>query len=68
MEFAQFIKYDVRNIFFFKNPAENETGRLVLDLFLFSKKAFCKVKASDQHHFLFIIKCIDKVCYNEMKK
>ena len=30
----------------FKNQAENETGRLVPDLFLFSKKALNEVKAS----------------------
>ena len=32
--------------FFFKNHAENETERLVPDLFLFLKKALYEVKAS----------------------
>ena len=35
-----------REIFFFKNYAENETGRLVADLFLFFIKALYEVKAS----------------------
>ena len=35
-----------REIFFFKNNAENEAGRLVPDLFLFFKKALYEVKAS----------------------
>ena len=33
-------------IFFFKNHAENETGRLVRDPILFFKKAFLELKAS----------------------
>ena len=33
-----------REIFFFKNHADNEAGRLVPDLFLFFKKALYKVK------------------------
>ena len=33
-----------REIFFFKNYAENESGRLVTDLFLFFKKAYYEVK------------------------
>ena len=32
-------------IFFFKNHAENGTGRLVSDLFLFFRKALCGAKA-----------------------
>ena len=36
----------IEEISFFKNHAENETGRLVLDLFLFLKKALYEVKAS----------------------
>ena len=32
-------------IFFFKNHAENEAGRLVPDLFFFKKKAVYKVKS-----------------------
>ena len=35
-----------RDIFFFKNHVENETGRLVPDLFLFFKKALNEVKAN----------------------
>ena len=38
MEFGQLIEYNKR-ILFFKNYAENEAGRLVLNLFLFFKKA-----------------------------
>ena len=34
-------------MFFFKNHAENEAGRLVPDLFLFFKKALYEVKAND---------------------
>ena len=36
-----------KEIFFFKNHAENEAGRLVRDLFLFFKKVLYQVKASD---------------------
>ena len=39
--------YLTRDIFFFKNYAENETGGLVSDRFLFLKKALLKVKATD---------------------
>ena len=38
MKFGQLIEYNKRNIFF-KNYAENEARRLVLDLFSFFKKA-----------------------------
>ena len=38
MRFDQ-LKNIIREIFFFKNYAENEAGRLVPDLFLFFKKA-----------------------------
>ena len=39
-------------MFFFKNHSENEAERLVLDLFLFFKKALYEVKASCvQHNF-----------------
>ena len=34
-------------IFFLKNHTENETGRLVPDLFLFFEKSLCEVKAND---------------------
>ena len=36
-------------IFFFKNHAENEAGRLVPDLFLSFEKALYKVKESGEH-------------------
>ena len=32
------IEYNKVNIFFFKKHAENEAGKIVLDLFLFFKK------------------------------
>ena len=35
-----------REVFFFKNHAENQTERLVPDLFLFFEKALYEVKAS----------------------
>ena len=35
-----------KEIFFFKNHTENETGRLVSELFLFSKNASYEVKSS----------------------
>ena len=35
MEFGQLIRYN-KKIFFLKNHAENKTGRLVTDPFLFS--------------------------------
>ena len=38
MKVGQSIEYNTE-IFFFKNYAENETGRLVPDLFLFFQKA-----------------------------
>ena len=38
-----------KEMFSFKNHAENETKRLVTDLFLFFEKALHKVKASGQH-------------------
>ena len=38
MKVGQSIEYNTE-IFFFKNYAENETGRLVPDLFLFFEKA-----------------------------
>ena len=37
-------------MFFFKNHAKNETGRLVPGLFLFFKKALYDVKASGFKH------------------
>ena len=38
MKFGQLIEYP-REIFFFKNYAENEAGKLVSDRFLFFEKA-----------------------------
>ena len=38
MKVGQSIEYNTE-IFFFKNYAENETGRLIPDLFLFFEKA-----------------------------
>ena len=38
MKVGQSVEYNTE-IFFFKNYAENETGRLVPDLFLFFEKA-----------------------------
>ena len=46
MKFGQLLEYSKMNIFFFKNPAENESGRLPPDHFLFSRKALNEVKAS----------------------
>ena len=37
---------NIREIFFFKNYAENEIGKLVPDHFLFFEMAFYQVKAS----------------------
>ena len=36
------------DIWFFKNNAENEAGRLVQDLISFFEKALYEVKANDQ--------------------
>ena len=46
MKIGQSIEYLTRKISFFKNFAKNEGGRLVQDIFLFSKKALNKIKAS----------------------
>ena len=45
MKFGQLIEHP-REIFFFKNYAENEAGKLVPDGFLFLKKALHLVKGS----------------------
>ena len=45
MKFGQVIEWTIE-IFFFKNHAENEAGRLVPYLILFFKKAFYEMKAS----------------------
>ena len=44
MRFGQLIEYTLE--IFFKNHAENETGRLVPELFLFFEKALHEVKAN----------------------
>ena len=46
MKLGQLIEYKKLNIFL-QNYAENEVGKLVPDLFLFFKKAWYEVKASD---------------------
>ena len=48
MRFGQEIKYNKRNIFL-QNHAENETDRLVPDLFLYFKKALYEMKVSGLH-------------------
>ena len=43
-------KYNITSeIFFFKNHAENEAGRLVPDHFMFFKKTLHEVKTSGLH-------------------
>ena len=49
MKFGQSIEYNARNIFFFNNYGENETGRLVPELFSFFKKALSKVNTRSHH-------------------
>ena len=47
MKFGQSIKYNItREIFFLENHAENEAGRLVTDLFSFSRKASYETEGS----------------------
>ena len=48
MKFGQLIKYNLRNIFFFKLHVEDEAWRLGPDLFLLFKKTLYKIKASGQ--------------------
>ena len=45
MKFGQLVEYNYREIFFFGNQVGNEEGILVLDIFLFFKKALFEVKA-----------------------
>ena len=45
MKFGQLIESTI-DIFFFKNHAENEAGRIVLDLFSFFWKTLYEVKAN----------------------
>ena len=40
MKFGQLIEYNMGNVFFFKNHAENEAGRLVPNLFMFLRKLY----------------------------
>ena len=49
IKFGQLIKYSAKNIFLQKNYAENKVGRLIPDLFLFSKITLYRVKASTRH-------------------
>ena len=44
IELGQFIKYNNKNIFL-KDHAKNEAGALVLDPFLYFKKAFVRDKS-----------------------
>ena len=46
MKFGQLMEHPKRNIFFFKNYAQNEVGKLVPDRFMFFKKALNWVKVS----------------------
>ena len=46
-------------MFFFKNHAENEAGRLVRDLLLFFRKSSHEVKASGQHLSFIILVVIE---------
>ena len=48
MKFGQLLECNVKNTIF-KNHVENETERLVQELFLFCKKVFNEVKAIGQH-------------------
>ena len=45
MKFPQLIEC-IKKIFSFKNHAENETGRIILDPFFKKKKTLYKVKGS----------------------
>ena len=42
-------------MFFLKNHTENKAGRLVPDLFLFSKKALYEVKANAWFQYILIV-------------
>ena len=55
-------KIQHKKIFFLKNHAENEAGRLATDLFLFLE-ALYEIKAIDpQPQFKFILVVLDKIC------
>ena len=46
IEFSQFIKFCVRNIFFFQKSCKNDVAKLVPDLiFVFLEKMLSKVKS-----------------------
>ena len=49
MKFGQLIRYKVRDIFF-KNHAEIEAGRLVLDLFFVFKKFLYEEEGKERQH------------------
>ena len=53
MKFGQLIEYNVRNILS-KTHAENETGGLVPDPFLFFENVLYVIKASSLHQFRYI--------------
>ena len=53
-------------IFFVKNQVENEAGRLVPDLSLFSKKALHEVKAGGEHLTLIHVKYIKNIAYMQV--
>ena len=53
MKFGQLIEYNVRNIIS-KTHAENETGGLVPDPFLFFENVLYVIKASSLHQFRYI--------------
>ena len=48
MKFGQLIEYNVK-VIFYKNLAENESGRVVPDLVLFFIKSLKEVKANCLH-------------------
>ena len=65
IKFGQLIEYN-KKIFLFKNNAENETGRLVPDLF-FSEKALIELKSTGlQLIFLTVLIAFD-LAYNKRK-
>ena len=66
MKFGQLIGYKKINLFFFKNHAENEAGRLVPDLVLFLKKSLwgkSKWSATKFQHISIVLNLV----YNKKK-
>ena len=64
----QTIKQNIAiEIFSFKNHAENETGRVVPDLFLFFGKALFEVKACILQLSFIYISIVLKLAYNKNK-